>query len=144
MARHRRSFTDEALERSALAAGYSSAEFAEASALLDVREATRAALEPVKSTARRSVLAAYGVVWLLFALAYLGPAAAQRSFGPTLQLILTISLGVALAISLVIVGRGRPDPERRSRAVALLLAVPVILLLGVAGLCLPFTSGVVL
>ena len=33
-----------------------------------------------------------------------------------------------------------PDPTRLGRALAILLVVPVIVLLGISGLCLPFVG----
>jgi hypothetical protein len=136
IAAQRGAFTESALERSAVAAGYTSDEFAQAVAVTEMRSA----LGPIRSTARRAVLAAYGIVWAVFALVFLGQPTAY-GLGSILQLVLTIALGVGLAISLFVMRHGRPDPERRARALALLLAVPVVLLVGVAGLCLPFTSS---
>ena len=129
------SFTDAALERSAIEAGYTSAEFATAAGLVT----DRTAMAPIRSSARRYVLAAYAIVWLGFAVVYLGRSTMYGA-GPIAQLVLTVSLAIGLAISLLVIRRGRPDPDRRARAIALLLAIPVILLVGVAGLCLPFTS----
>ena len=131
----RGSFTDAALERSAIEAGYSSEEFVASAGLA----ADRTALAPIRSSARRYVLVAYAVVWLGFAVVYLGRSTMYGA-GPIAQLVLTVSLAIGLAISLLVIRRGRPDPDKRPRALALLLAVPVILLLGVAGLCLPFTN----
>ena len=139
VAQQRGSFTEAALRRSAVAAGYTPEEYAAASSLAEERFADRAALAPIKSNARRWVLAAYGIVWLVYAAVYLGRSY-QYGVGPFIQLVLTIALGIGLAISLLVIRLGRPDAERRSRAMALLLAVPVILLVGVAGLCLPFTT----
>ena len=139
--KERGSFTDAALERSALAVGYTSDEFAAAARVAEARATDRASQAPVKSAARRGVLAAYGVVWLLFATRYFGWPTIY-GLGPFLQLILTIAMGIGLAISLLVIRRGRPDPDRQWRATALLLVVPVVLLVGVAGLCLPFTAVV--
>ncbi len=140
--RHQRSFTKQALERAALEAGYSAEAFDEANRVLEAREVKRAALRPIKTTSQRLTLVAYALVWVGFATVYLGnyPASVFVS-GPALQQILTVSLGIGLGISLLLIRLGRPDPARPLRAMALLLAIPVILLLGVAGLCLPFTGG---
>ena len=142
IAQHRRSFTDAALEQSAVASGYTTQEFADAVALLAARDADPEASPLNRSHAQKWVLIAYGIVWLLFAVAFLGPWAAD-SFGPMLLAILSVSLGIALGISILIVKRGRPDPSRPLRALVLLLVIPVILLLGIAGLCLPTTGGIV-
>jgi hypothetical protein len=137
VAKQRGSFTDAALERTALTSGYTHEEFVAAIGFADVRLAEHAAISPIRSRARMFVLAAYAIVWGLFAIPYLLRSSIS---GPNLQTILTISLGIGLALSLVVIQYAHPDPERRSRAMALLLAVPVILLLGVAGTCLPFVS----
>jgi hypothetical protein len=57
-----------------------------------------------------------------------------------LQVILTIALAVGLAISLIVIQLGHPDPGRPGRAMTILLVAPVIMLLGVAGSCLPFAG----
>jgi hypothetical protein len=137
LARQRGSFTDAALERSAIATGYTHEEFVAAVEVADARRAERAALEPIRSNANKFVLGAYAAVWLLFAIPYL---LSPNSSGPTLQLILTIALGTCLAISLAIVNLGRPNPKQVGRATVILLVVPVLLLLGVAGTCLPFVG----
>jgi hypothetical protein len=83
----------------------------------------------------------------LFAIAYLVrpfPTTGEGSsigYGPFLQVILTVSLGIGLGISLLVIRAGHPNPEKRVRAMALLLAIPVVLLIGVAGTCLPFVGA---
>ena len=132
----RASFTDAALERSATADGYTHEEFVAA------RMAERAALVPIRSTATRVVLFAYAIVWALFAVPYLLLAGSTLGAGPILQSILTVALGITLAISLIIVRNGRPDPSRVPRAMIILLVGPVVMLVGVAGSCLPFVRAV--
>jgi quinol-cytochrome oxidoreductase complex cytochrome b subunit len=132
------SFTEAALERSAIAGGYSAEEFAAARASAAGIAERAAAIKPIKVKARRAILAAYGIVWLLFAIPFLSRSA---SSGFALQGLLTVALGITVAISLLLVGAGGPDPSRPSRAIVILLVVPVILLLGVAGLCLPYVSN---
>jgi hypothetical protein len=141
---NRARFTDAALEREAVAAGYAPEEFTAGLALLDARERQDEAIKPVRRTAQRVVLGAYGLVWLLFAIPYLvAPYLTNTNNyggGAFLQSILTVSLVVALAISLIWVRGRSPDPTRFGRAMVILLVVPVILLVGVAGLCLPFVG----
>jgi hypothetical protein len=134
----RPSFTDAALERSAAAAGYTHEEFVSAASVADARMAERAALVPIRSTATRVVLIAYAIVWALFAVPYLLLAGSTLGAGPVLQWILTVALGITLAISLIVVRTGRPDPSRVPRAMVILLALPIVMLVGVAGSCLPF------
>lgn len=136
--KHRGYFTDASLERIAVQAGYTHDEFIDAVAILEARSRDTAGIGPIRTRARWIVLAAYGVTWLLFAITYLGPWATY--YGQGLQTILTIALAIGLAISLIVIQLGRPDPGRADRAVTILLVVPVILLLGVAGSCLPFTG----
>jgi hypothetical protein len=133
----RESFTDIALEGAARTAGFTSDDFARAKVLAD----NRPGLKPIKTLARRLVLGAYGLVWLAFAVVFLGQVSTNPYVtGWFLLVILSISLGIALAMSLVFITLGRPDPERRSRAIAILLAIPIVLLVGVAGTCVPFTG----
>ena len=137
VARQRGSFTDAALERTAIATGYTHEEFVAAIGFAEARVAENAAIRPIRSRARMYVLAAYAIVWGLFAIPYL---LRSSTYGPGLQTILTISLLIGLGLSLLVIHLAHPDPERSSRAMALLLAVPVVLLLGVAGTCLPFVT----
>jgi hypothetical protein len=55
-----------------------------------------------------------------------------------LQVVLTAALLLVLLVGLLWVARVRPDPTRTGRALLILLVVPVVLLVGVAGLCVPF------
>ena len=124
-----------ALERSALESGYTKADFDEAVRLAGNSEQERQVIKPLRQQARLIVLISYAVIWLLFATQYLtGPDVG----GPTLQTILTISLLVTIGISLIWIAAVRPDPDRAGRALTIFLAVPLVLLIGVAGLCLPF------
>ena len=138
----RASFTDAALERSATADGYTHEDFVAAASVADARMAERAALVPIRSTATMVVLFAYAIVWALFAVPYLLLAGSTLGAGPILQSILTVALGITLAISLIIVRNGRPDPSRVPRAMIILLVGPVVMLVGVAGSCLPFVRAV--
>jgi hypothetical protein len=141
--RHRQSFTNQALQRAALEAGYSAEAFEDANRVLEARENKREALGPIKTTSIRLTLVAYTIVWVGFAAVFLGnyTPSAYIPPGSVMQQILTVSLGIALGISLLLIRLGHPDPGRPLRAMTLLLAIPVILLLGVAGLCLPFTGA---
>jgi hypothetical protein len=137
--KNRDRFTVEALRASALTSGYGADEIDTAIRLAVERDAQRQSIRPVRKRARYFVLSAYGIVWVLFALAYLGPdTSSSYNWGVLAQAILTLSLGLGLAISLAIIARGRPDPSQPSRAMFILLVVPVVLLLVVTGLCLPY------
>jgi hypothetical protein len=136
IADQRGAHTMEALERSALESGYTKADFDEGVRLAGKAERERQVIKPLRHQARLIVLISYAVIWLLFATQYLlGP---EGSSGPGLQTILTISLLVTVGISLIWIAAVKPDPDRAQRALTILLAVPLVLLIGVAGLCLPF------
>jgi hypothetical protein len=143
---NRSRFTDAALERSAIEGGFTPDEARAALALADTRQREAEAIVPVRSTATRIVLGAYGLVWILFAIPYLiRPGPSIGAFGPIAQGILTIALLLGLLISFAIMRALHPNPAHVGRALTILLVVPVIVLLGISGLCLPFagTSGVV-
>jgi hypothetical protein len=129
-------FTPEALRQAAMDAGYTPDEIEEA--LARVRAA--ATVGPIRTRARWIVLGAYAVVWLLFASIYLTRSYAY-GMGPVLQGVLTVALLIALGLSLLWLRSRRPDPTDLSRALAVFLVVPVILLIGVAGLCVPFLGS---
>ena len=132
-------FTDAALERSAIAGGFTAEEVREAVALADIRQRGDEAMIPVRSTATRIVLGAYGLVWVLFAIPYL--LRPTNGSGPLLQGILTFSLLLGLLLSFLIMRAVHPDPTRVRRALTILLVMPVIVLLGISGLCLPFVAS---
>jgi hypothetical protein len=141
---NRGKFTDAALEQAAVSSGYAPEEFAAGLAMVASRDRRQEAIKPVRSTAQRLVLGAYGLVWVLFAIPYLAIPYLNRTnnfgVGQFLQVILTCSLLVGLAISLIWVRGRSPDPSRVGRALVIMLVVPVILLVGIAGLCLPFVG----
>jgi len=134
MASHAERFTAEALRQAALEAGYTPEEIAAASDRVD----RAAAVRPIRARARWIVLGAYALVWVLFAMVYL---ARDFAYGPVYQGVLTISLLITLGISLLWLRWRRPDPSTVGRATAVFLALPVMLLVGVAGLCLPFVGS---
>jgi hypothetical protein len=136
----RANHTDAALERSALASGYTAEEFRLAADLASTRDRHRAAIQPIRSNAQRWILAAYGVVWLLFAIPYL-VRQTQDAYGPFLQGILTLSLLIGLGISAVAIRVLHPNPDNVARAMVILLVVPAITLVAITGLCLPFVGA---
>ena len=78
-------------------------------------------------------------MWLLFAIPYLGRSTMYGA-GPLAQGILTVSLILGLLLSAAFLRVLHPDPDRAGRALAILLVVPVVVLLGITGLCLPFVG----
>jgi hypothetical protein len=138
MVQHAGAFTDVALERSARTAGYTDAEIADARSRADARIAAEQRLRPVRSSARRVVIAAYALVWILFCIGYTTqPAPSWLDLRFLLLGILTVALLIGLIASIVINRFVHPDAERPTRAFALFLAVPAVLLTAVAGICLP-------
>ncbi len=135
----RSSYTDAVLERSALAGGFTAEEIQQARLLADARERQHEAIGPVRSRAKKIVLLAYGVVWLLFAIPYL-LRESSYGFGPILQGVLTVSLLLGLLVSWLVMRTLHPDPTHVGRALTILVVVPVIVLLGISGLCLPFAT----
>ena len=78
-----------------------------------------------------SSLAAYGLVWLLFAIPYPPPARRRTATARSLQGILTVVLLFGLlCLASWSCGPLHPDPARAGRALTTLLVVPVIVLLG--------------
>ena len=139
VADQRGAHTMAALERSALESGYTQADFDEAVRLAGKVEREREVIKPLRRQARLIVLLGYALVWVFFAVQYLLlPAPESYAGGSGLQTILTIALLVTVGISLIWIAMVKPDPDRASRALTILLAVPLVLLIGVAGLCLPF------
>ncbi len=133
-------FTDAALERSAIAGGFTAEEVREALALAEVRQRQDEAIVPVRSTAKRIVLGAYGLVWILFAIPYLlRPTEWIRPHPPGDPHVLAAARAPA-----VVPDHARPAPgpgTRVRRALTILLVMPVIVLLGISGLCLPFVAS---
>ncbi|HYH91976.1 MAG TPA: hypothetical protein VD763_02365 [Candidatus Saccharimonadales bacterium] len=130
-------FTPDALDRSAIEAGYAIEDVAAARARADERIRAVDALQPIKSTAKRAVVVAYLAVWASFGVAYLLNDAGSLDVDFAIFAVLSVALGIAVAMSFSVIRATRPDASRPTRALILLLVFPVILLVGVAGLCLP-------
>lgn len=133
---HRRSFTDEALRRSAEAGGYTPAEFTEALRVLETRVANRKSLTPVRLWALSGAIAAYAATWLAFAALYgREPKPSGLDMRSFLEGFLAIALIVGLIVSMIAIRLRHPNAERGARAVAILLVIPLVILLGISGLC---------
>ena len=130
-----RSFTDAALERTALADGLHAEESRRARVLADARQ-RRARGDRTRSGRGRSelVLAAYAIVWVLFAIPYL--LAIDATVRPDRPARRPDDLAAHRAPGLSLAGHRawHPDPTRARRALVILLVVPVVLLLGIGGL----------
>lgn len=135
-----RTYTPEALERAALAAGYSPGTVAAALARAAGRLRATDGLVPLRARARWVVVLLYSGIWAAFAIRYLTMPPSRPSvldFSELYLPVLTVTLLVGLAIAWWVVRSGRPDPDRPARAVAMLVAVPLLYLGAVVGLCVP-------
>jgi cation transport ATPase len=129
------SMTHEALGRQASAKGYSEDEIEAASAAAEARRAPDAA---ARSRAKRVILGLYLVTYLVLTA---GMLLSSQLYGlaPIAAIILAGVLALALAISLAWIRRRHLDAGHDG-AMATLVALPLVLLVGVAGLCL-YTTG---
>jgi hypothetical protein len=131
-------YTPEALRQAASEAGYSPAEIDEAYGRATTRQRDEELSRPLRRRARWIVLAAYGLVYVVFFLAFLGYD--DRYGAATISLIvLTVVLGVALLISIRWVRGRRPSAEQLQGAMLTMLSLPLVLLVSVAGLCIATT-----
>ena len=138
---HADRFTAEALRTAAADADFTPEEIDRALELVAARHRADEVVLPLRRQARSIVIGAYVIVWLLFGSVYL----TQRMIydaGVILQGILTVALLIGLALSLLWVRGRHPDPTTVARAMVVFLVVPFIFLVGIAGLCLPFTRSV--
>jgi cation transport ATPase len=129
-----RSHTPEALGRAALEAGYTQEDVTAAIAAADARLTAAEASAPTRRLAQRTILAAYVVTYLLFAMVFLS----QRfsyGIGPIALVILTVVMLVALGVSALWARRGTWSERGGSLDVGAILSVPIILLVLVAGTC---------
>jgi hypothetical protein len=141
-------FTEAALVAAAQPSGYAPDEIATAIGSVARRRADEAAAKPVKARARRYVLAVYGITFLVFAFALLRPTASPdysyyRGLGPVALGILGFTMLIALLLGLAWVGGRRPSAERAEGALGVMLAVPFVLLIVVAGLCVVTTGPLI-
>jgi hypothetical protein len=140
-------FTEAALAAAAQTSGYTPDEIAAATASVVKRRADEAAAKPVKARARRYVLAGYAITFLLFAAAFLRPSVPDNryysGFGPIALGILGFTMLIALLLGLGWVRSRRPPAERAGGALGVMLAVPFVLLVVVAGLCVATTGSLI-
>jgi hypothetical protein len=136
---HQGSFTRLALERSAASAGYTSDEFEVAWQRMVVGDPLRPGRRRLIIQAALLTIVAYGATWALFATDFLGPSLGYVP-GIGLLQVLTVTLAVALLVSLAWTWSRRPNPEEAVQSMVVLLSLPLVLLVSIAGLCLPFTG----
>ena len=136
--RYRRTHTAEALGRAALTAGYSQEEIVAAINRVEAGLAAIEASAPKRALAQRAILAAYGLTYLVLAVALLNQANLY-GFGAIAVFILTPVLGLALLISMVWARWSGWARRGASVNIAVILSLPVILLVLVAGSCVVTT-----
>lgn len=132
-------YTPEALRHAASESGFSPDEIDLAYGRAIERQRDEAVTGPIRRRARRTVLAAYGLVYATFVAAFL-TVAYRLGAGIIAIIILSLVLLVALSISLAWVDRRRLAADQVQGAMLALLAVPFVLLFAVAGLCVAGTT----
>lgn len=132
-------YTPEALHLAASESGFSPEEIEEAYGRATEHQRSDEMARPLRTRARWIVLAAYGLVYVAFAVSFL--TFANRYGGGVIALgILTVVLVIALSISMAWVKGRRPSTEHLQGAMMTMLAVPFVLLVAVAGLCVASTG----
>jgi hypothetical protein len=132
-------YTPEALIQAAMESGFSSEEIEEAHGRAIERQRDEERAGPIRRRGRRIVLAAYGLVYAGFAILFL-TVAYRFGAGIIALILLGIVLLVALSISLAWVRSRHPSESEAGGALAAMLAVPFVLLVAVAGLCVAGTT----
>lgn len=132
-------YTPEALRLAATEGGFSQEEIDVAYGRAVKRQRDEELAGPIRKRARLIVRAAYGLVYAAFAVAFLTFASRSGAGGIAL-VILTVVLAVALSISLTWIKRRQPTAEQVEGALVAMLAVPFVLLVAVAGLCVAGTT----
>lgn len=132
-------YTPEALRQAASDAGFSPDEIDQAYGRAIARQRDEEIAGPIRRRARRIVLAAYGLVYAAFVAAFL-TVAYRLGAGIIAIVILSLVLLIALSISLAWVRRRRPAADQVEGALVTMLAVPFVLLVAVAGLCVAGTT----
>ena len=132
-------YTPEALRQAASESGFSPEEIDQAYGRAIERQRDEEVARPIRSRARRIVLAAYGLVYAAFAVAFL-TFAYRLGAGIIALVIFSLALLVALSISLAWVRGRHPSADQVGVALVTMLTVPFVLLFAVAGLCVAGTT----
>lgn len=133
---HERGYTRFALDRGARSAGYSDREIADAWSTIDVQASGVPNATRFATTARLIVLGLYLATFLLFVI---GSDMSARTYGVGVP-ILAVTLFIVGGIALLRIDRTKVVSRDPLAAYASLLAVPFVLLVIVAGLCIGTTS----
>jgi hypothetical protein len=133
---HERGYTRFALDRAARSAGYSDSEIADAWSVIDMQASGVAGAGRFATMARLIVLGLYVATFLLFVF---GSNMAARTYGVGVP-ILAVTLFIVGGIALLRIDRAKVVSRDPLAAYASLLAVPFVLLVIVAGLCIGTTS----
>jgi hypothetical protein len=133
---HSGRYTRFALDQAARAAGYSDNDIATAWSLIDMEEGGKAPPGRAATIARFVILVLYLATFAVFVLA---SDMGQRTYGVGVG-ILAVTMLVVGGVSLLIVGRSKVVSRNLPAALTSLLALPFILLVIVAGLCVATTG----
>lgn len=131
---HLDEYTPDALRQAATQSGFSPDEIEAAYAQAVERNRKDAQTRPLRTRARWIVLAAYGLVYAVLAVAFL---TGNQAYGAGVIAlgVLTVVLAIALGISFLWLRRRRASSDSMQGALMTLLAVPLVLLVAVTGLC---------
>jgi len=135
-------YTHEALAEGLRSAGYSDAEIEEAFARVDAGVVDGGgAVEALRGRAAAILLLGFIGTWVVMALILAMPSGSAYEFGGLAAMILGAVLAPVLVLSLI--GVAMSDRLRRGTEGALVgvLAIPFVLLVIVAGLCVGTTGG---
>jgi hypothetical protein len=127
-------YTPDALRHAASESGFSPDEIEQAYNRATERQRAEELARPIRRRARWIVVAAYGLVLAVFAVPFL-TVPSRYGVGQVALVVLAIVLGIALLMSRSWINRRRPSTEQAERALLMMLAVPFVLLVAVAGLC---------
>ena len=133
---HGGKYTRFALDQAARAAGYSDNDIAAAWSRIDMDEGGKAPAGRSAAIARIVILVLYLATFVIFVG---GSDMSQRTYGVGVA-ILAVTLLIVGGVSLLIVGRSKVVSRNLAAAVTSLLALPFILLVIVAGLCVATTG----
>jgi hypothetical protein len=136
---NRARFTDDALTHELLRAGHDQASIDQA--WTEIREADRrAGRADRRSTVAIGILVAYAATWLLFTLGWIGRGQSYEL--PSASVILGVALLIPALFGFFLArGSGRLRSASLGTAAALSL-VPLVVLIGIAGVCAAFVPPV--
>jgi membrane-bound metal-dependent hydrolase YbcI (DUF457 family) len=128
-------FTPDALDGSLRKAGYSDTEIGAAWRVLEAEDRA-AGRSDQRGFAASVLVGAYAGVWLLYVVAFATVPRSNLDFRDVAFVVFAVVLGVPLLVALVVLYRSRTLRVADRRAAIGALAVPLLVLLVLAGTCL--------